>query len=310
VPGRNAVVAPAPPAPPPQPSGREQPVRFADGSTALPLGGYEGSLTVVENTPERITVALARGGGRFDVVPRPGRVFSVRAGEVTVTVLGTIFSVERVADRIGVTVTRGTVQVDWGAGQRRMVAGDDGWFPPLVVSPAAEALVQSPAKEAPPVRHKQKRVDDDAPAPTPTPPGSPTVEPAELTAAPAPDAAKLLADADRARVAGRFEEGAALLQRLIREHPGDQRAPLAAFSLGRILLGELRRPAEAAQAFARVRTLAPGGPLSEDALAREVEAWAQAGNLERARARGAEYLRAYPNGTRAADVTEAVRSNR
>lgn len=310
VPGRDAIVQPArPPAPPSpsQPSHRDEAVRFADGSTAVPFGGYEGSLAVIEDTPQRIMVALAKGGGRFDVVPRPERVFSVRAGEVTVSVLGTAFSVERVADRVGVTVTRGTVQVDWGAGARRLAAGEDGWFPPLVVSPAAaEEPAEGPAKEAGPVRHKRKRVDDGAATPSP----SPTVEPAEPAVPPVPDAAKLLADADRARLAGRFEDGASLLSRLIREHPGDPRAPLAAFSLGRILLGELHRPAEAAQAFARVRALAPDGPLAEDALAREVEAWARAGNLERARARGAEYLRLYPNGTRAADVTEAVRPNR
>ena len=98
-----------------------------------------------------------------------------------------------------------------------------------------------------------------------------------------------MADADRARLAGRFEEGASLLERLVREHPGDPRAPLAAFSLGRVLLGELGRPADAARAFARARALAPDGPLADDALAREAEAWARAGDPERARAREAEH---------------------
>ena len=119
-------------------------------------------------------------------------------------------------------------------------------------------------------------------------------------------ASALLADADRARLAGRFEEGASLLRRLVRDYPGDQRAPLAAFSLGRLLLGELGRPAEAARAFARARALAPVGPLAEDALAREAEAWARAKQLERARARAAEYLRAYPGGRRVADVNDVI----
>ena len=308
VPGRQAVVGPvvrSAAAPAPQQDGT---LRFADGSIAVSWGGHEGSLAVVEDTPGRVVVALARGGARFDVVPRAGRVFSVRAGAVTVTVLGTAFSVERVADRVGVTVTRGTVQVDWGAGSRRVAAGDDGWFPPLVVSPAtAEKPAVVPPNEAGPVRHKQKPAGDDAAAPAPT--AAP--EPTDASTAPGePDAAKLLADADRARLAGRYEEGVALLRRLVREHQDDQRAPLAAFSLGRILLGDLHRPAQAAMAFARARALAPDGPLAEDALAREVEAWAQSGDLDRARARGDEYLRVYPNGTRAADVNEAVRSNR
>lgn len=306
-PGRHAVVGPVvSSAPTPQ----DGILRFADGSIAVAWDGHEGSLAVVENTPGRVVVALARGGARFDVVPRADRVFSVRAGAVTIAVLGTAFSVERVADRVGVTVTRGTVQVDWGAGARRVAAGEDGWFPPLVVSPApADKPAVVPPNAADPVRHKQKPAKDDAPAsPEPT-----TAAPETTDAAPPPgepDAAKLLADADRARLAGRYEEGVALLRRLVREHPNDQRAPLAAFSLGRILLGDLHRPAQAAMAFARARALAPDGPLAEDALAREVEAWAQAGDLDRARARGDEYLRVYPNGTRAADVTEAVRSNR
>lgn len=311
-PRRHAAVGPvvqsaAAPAP-------DRSLRFADGSTAVPWGGHEASLSVVEETRQRVVVALARGGARFDVAPRAERVFSVRAGAVTVTVLGTAFSVERVADRVGVTVTRGVVQVDWGAGTRRVAAGEDGWFPPLVVSPEADAgHAVAPAQETGPLRHRRKLVRDDAEAPAPSSPESPAA-PAETpgapTAAAVDDAAKLLADADRARLAGRYEEGVTLLRRLVRDHADDQRAPLAAFSLGRILLGELHRPAQAAMAFARARALAPDGPLAEDALAREVEAWAQAGSLDRARARGAEYLRLYPNGTRAADVTEAVRPDR
>jgi transmembrane sensor len=306
VPGRGAVVAPVAPAA----SQRDGRVRFADGSTAVPLGGHEASLAVVEDTAQRTVVVLAGGGARFDVVPRPDRVFAVRAGEVTVSVLGTSFSVERVADRVGVAVTKGTVQVDWGAGARRLAAGEDGWFPPLVVSPAPdERGAEDMVEKARPSRHKRKPAQVSGDGAPPSQAAAPAPPPAAPAAPPAPDAAKLLADADRARMAGQFEEGAALLRRLIREHPGDQRAPLAAFSLGRILLGELHRPAEAAQAFARARALAPDGPLAEDALAREVEAWARAGDRDRAQARGAEYLRTYPNGSRAADVTEAMRPN-
>ena len=271
------------------PSRRDETMHLADGSTALPLGGHEASLTVVENNPQRVVVALARGAARFDVVPRAARVFAVRAGDVTVSVLGTAFSVERVADRVGVTVTRGTVQVEWGTGSRRLAAGDEGWFPPLVVSSAPDGgqagrQAEDAAKDAPPARSKRKPVSEAAaprvPAAAPAPVAPATAEPAAPALAPVANAATLLADADRARLGGRFEEGASLLRRLVREHPDDQRAPVAAFSLGRILLGELRRPVEAAQAFARVRTLAPDGPLAEDALAREVEAWARAGDLD------------------------------
>ena len=287
--------------------------RFADGSTAVPASGREASLAVVEDTPARVVVALARGGARFDVVPRRERVFSVRAGDVTVSVLGTAFSVERVANRIGVAVTRGAVLVDWGVGARRLAAGDEGWFPPLLVAPppAGDGHAEAAALDARRVRHGGARsglappglIERTPDAPPPPAPGPPN------TVAPETGAATLLADADRARLAGRFEEGAGLLQRLLREHPVDPRAPVAAFSLGRVLLGELGRPAEAAAAFERARVLAPNGPLAEDALAREVEAWSRAGDPARARARAGDYLRAYPNGRRAAAVNDAVRSN-
>jgi transmembrane sensor len=284
-------------------------MRFADGSTAIPSEGHQASLAVVDDTPKRVVVALARGGARFDVVPRQERVFSVRVGDVTISVLGTAFSVERVADRVGVTVTRGAVLVDWGIGARRLAAGDEGWFPPLVVSPSTgEEHAKETPKRAPPVRHGGALSDVMPPRPAARNESSPP--PDDTGEREADGAMKLFADADQARLARRFEDGAALLRRLLREYPSDQRAPIAAFSLGRVLLGELARPAEAARAFEQARALAPDGPLAEDALAREAEAWSRAGDSYRARARAAEYLRAYPNGRRAAAVTDAARSKR
>jgi len=47
-----------------------------------------------------------------------------------------------------------------------------------------------------------------------------------------------------------------------------RRAPLAAFTLGRMLLMELANPTEAAGAFAEARRLSPHGPLAEAALAK------------------------------------------
>ena len=260
-----------------EPSHRDEPVRFADGSTAVPFGGIRGIAHRHRGHPAAdcggpgqrrrpvrrcpATGAGVRGAG--------GRGHGHRAGHGLLrrACRGSGWrhrhaggGAGRLGRRPAATCRRG----------RWLVS-------PLVVSPAAaEEPAEVPAKEERPVRHKRKRVDDGAATPAPTPPAPPAVEPSE-PAAPLHRRGELLADADRARLAGRFEDGASLLQRLIREHPGDQRAPLAAFSLGRILLGELRRPAEAAQAFARVRTLAPDGPLAEDALAREVEAWARAG---------------------------------
>jgi transmembrane sensor len=121
---------------------RREGLRLADGSRATPLDAGS-ALALREDSPRRVTLELARGRGRFEVTPRPERQFVVQAGDVTVTVLGTAFTVERVADRIGVTVERGKVMVDWGAGSRRLVAGERGWFPPLVVGSAAAPVART-----------------------------------------------------------------------------------------------------------------------------------------------------------------------
>jgi transmembrane sensor len=109
--------------------------------------------------------------------------------------------------------------------------------------------------------------------------------------------AELLAAADVARLSGHAEEAIPFLERILGDHGRDPRAPLAAFTLGRILL-DLDRASDAAPAFARARRLDPTGTLAEDALAREVEAWSKAGEREKARARAIEYRAFYPEGDR------------
>jgi transmembrane sensor len=259
-------------------------LRLTDGSSAVPLEPGS-TLKLVEESSRRVAVDLGRGRARFDVVPAPARSFSVRAGDVTVIVVGTVFTVERIADRVGVAVERGRVRVDWGLGTRQLDAGDSGWFPPLVVGidPTTRDLTAAKARAHPP-----------RPADKVSLPEVNTGENAEA----------LLVAADAARLRGHADEGAALLRQFLRDHRGDARAPLAAFTLGRVLLIELGQPRQAAAAFAQVRTLAPRGPFAEDALAREAEAWKSAGDAAQSRVRAQEYLRLYPGGLRA----EAMRS--
>jgi len=274
-------------------------LRLADGSVATPLD-HASALVVREDAPKRVAIELARGRGHFDVAPRPERLFAVHAGDVTITVIGTAFTVERVADRIGVSVERGKVQVDWGVGSRRLGAGESGWFPPLAIDappsqPPLPSLSPSPSSAAVARARERARV---AVARTEAAP-----EPAkQAVPAAAETAESLLAAADAARLQGRAQDGAALLRRILNEHRSDPRAPLAAFTLGRVLLMELGQPRHAAAAFAEARALAPGGPFAEDALAREVEAWAKAGDQAKARARAQDYLRSYPTGLRAPAV--------
>lgn len=103
--------------------------------------------------------------------------------------------------------------------------------------------------------------------------------------------------ADSARLSGHPEQAIPYLDKLLDKYAGDARAPLAAFTLGRILLS-LGRPVDAAPAFHRARKLSADGALDEDALAREAESWFKAGNRVRARSCVEEYLKLYPNGAR------------
>ena len=254
------------------------PLRFTDGSLATPLGA-EDVLVVAESAPGRVRVDVRRGGGRFQITPNKQRTFAVSAGPVTVTVLGTVFAVRRLEDRVGVTVERGTVRVAWPDGVHVLNAGEDGWFPTATSAlPATPEPAEKPAEGTPAARKPGPAARDESSV----------------------DA--LLAAADTERAKGHPDEAAATLRRLLQAHGGDRRAPLAQLTLGRLLLLDLGRPREAAQVFAELRASAPDGPFAADALARETEAWARAGRTSEAHARALEYLRLYPDGNRAAAV--------
>jgi ferric-dicitrate binding protein FerR (iron transport regulator) len=85
---------------------------------------------------------------------------------------------------------------------------------------------------------------------------------------------QLLRAADRARARGRPAEALPPLEQLLREHVDDVRAPLGAFTLGRVY-DELGRRREAAAAYARAAALAPDGPLARDARERSRSAGAR-----------------------------------
>lgn len=111
-------------------------------------------------------------------------------------------------------------------------------------------------------------------------------------------AADLLLLADVARLSRHPKAAVSSLRQLLDGHSDDPRAPLAAFTLGRVLLDDLGLPREAAESFRRTQALDGDGPMAQDALAREVEAWSRAGDRVRCRERAREYIRLYPGGRR------------
>jgi tetratricopeptide (TPR) repeat protein len=112
----------------------------------------------------------------------------------------------------------------------------------------------------------------------------------------------LLLAGDAARLSGHPREAVPYYQDALARAGKGSRAHLAAFTLGRTLLHELKDARGAAAAFARAYAAAPGGPLAEEALAGEVESWARAGDRANTRAAAKRYLEAFPKGRRTRDM--------
>ncbi len=251
---------------------------------------------------------LTAGGAWFEVRPNPNRTFRVEAGDVTVEVLGTRFAVERAERGVRVLVDHGRVRVKWKNGERILTNGDDAWFP---TSATPDEVVEVPVQAALPT------VASVEPEPVVEVAVKPKAKPKNLgpswqelansgdqeaafialQKSPPPDGpAGLLLAADVARLSRHPESAVAPLKQLLAQFPKDGRAPLAAFTLGRVLLDQLSQPAAAAEAFARARALDPKGPLAEDALARNVGAAALSGNRDEATRLATEYLALFPEG--------------
>jgi transmembrane sensor len=266
---------------------------LGDGSVVTPLGKAS-RLLARQVSDTDVVVTLTGGGARFDVPDRASRRFRAELGAVALETRGAAFRVGITRGQIEVAGERGEVSVRYGRERRVVAAGEIRTFPVAARDEAHDDAA---------------RVDRDEPIAAPAPPSTWRDDAARgdypaAWAALARDAAPLarmedlLLAGDVARLSGHADAAVAPLARAFALHPDDPRAPLAAFTLGRVQLEDLGSPRGAAQAFARARELAPGGPLAEDALAREVEAWSRAGETETARAQAVSYTRRYPHGHR------------
>lgn len=302
-------------------------IRHASGATdPMAVDLSDGSRVVLEpgartevlvNDGREVVTRVERGAARFDVRPGGPRRWRVQCDGVEVRVVGTSFTVRRLDEGVAVEVHHGTVSVRGGGlpgDGRRLVAGER-------LEVASDAVAEDSARSA---RDEPSRVSGEAPPPEPemAPEQRPASkhrvrEPAAVSrvdaharaddAVPtAPSAAALMGQADLARAEGRAADAAHLLERVIAEHTGDAKASLAAFTLGRLEL-ERERPADAARAFERALSLGLPETLREDALARAVEAWARAGQTERAASAAARYRLLYPDGHHPIDRWAAPR---
>lgn len=289
---------------------------LSDGTLVTAASG-DARVGPVEVSKGLVRVRLESGGAHFDVAHQHGRRFEVQARDVTVKVLGTAFTVSIEASGVRVEVERGRVDVGFAGKHRILTAGER-----LVAESAS--VEQSPSK-LPPVLEVPPAVEPPAAASAeaaisnaPASPRASVAMPsawrtlaqdgdyraafermqAEGSGAVRDEPGDLLFAADVARLSGHPALALPRLERVLRGHAHDSRAPLAAFTLGRTLLDSLGRPREAAEAFGKARRLSPNGALAQDALAREVESWSRAGESALARQRALEYLAKYPGGRR------------
>jgi transmembrane sensor len=286
---------------------------LTDGSFAEPLGP-DTALAVEADETDHVQIALLDGGARFDVVPNAGRKFVVVVRGVRVEVIGTRFEVALEGSRVHVRVQRGHVRVTWGRGRRDLLTQQSGLFPIDETTPSYVTLPEV-SVDAPALARQGARDAEDGPEATAArsdvTPGDwrrlaregdyESAYQASRGQAVGTGIDDLWLAADAARLSRHPREAVSYLEQALALHPGDRRVHLAAFTLGRLHL-QLGQPRQAALDFARVEQLDRGRVLVEQALAREVEAWARAGDAARARDRAAVYLRRFPTGTYAERV--------
>ena len=289
------------------------PARLADGSQ-IEVTSASGELAIERNLRDTIDLNLLSGAARFDVIPNARRHFVVAAGSVEVTVVGTAFEVERAPGRVRVTVSHGKVRVHSAGGAGVVEGGESAWFDEAQSAPSEPAMRErsgagSGKTRGWRTRHalrstvagREERNEPRAAWRSLSQSGD--YEGAyrllaEGTAVADDDSAALMDAADAARLSGHPEVSVGYLRKVLDRHRRSPVAPLAAFTLGRVLLERLGQPSEAAEAFATARDLAPRGSLAQDALAREVEAWSKAGHPQEAYERARQYVESYPAGRR------------
>jgi transmembrane sensor len=253
-------------------------------------------LDVLESSAREVAMALREGRVHFLITPGGPRAWRIECGDVTVEVVGTVFTIDRSPERIVVSVERGSVLV---RGVRvpdqvqRLEANDVLSIPANLVVPSDDTDRSEPSSSDEPTvseLSEAQALSQGRPAPRST----------QLDAI-----GLLLSRADDARRAGRDRDAIPLLERAIAEGHGDVRAALAAHSLARMRLDLLDEPEKAAEDFARALAIGLPPQLAEGARAGRAIALARAGSPEAGRAL-LGYLEAYPQGRYRAEIERWV----
>jgi len=292
---------------------------FGDGAHITV--GPDARLDVLEQAAHNVNLALRRGLAQFDIRPGGARRWQIESSGVTVEVVGTQFSVERSTTSVRVEVQRGRVLVRGAQVPDGVQALDAGRV--LIVETARE-LPASSQERAEPATSAPVRATADPVLPSPRVASAHENAPSWRQAAAAEDwqraweslgpegvkqqsqevdsIADLFTLADVARRSGHAAAAVSPLTQIVARHASDPRAAVAAFTLGRVWLDAIGKPAEAVPAFEQALAMKLPATLAEDAQARLVEALAKSGDAARARGAADAYRSRYPNGTRRAAV--------
>jgi transmembrane sensor len=314
------------------PSAAQRQLRLADGSR-LALLDADTEVSVDESSERRVALHLGLGRARFEVPQQGERVFQLRTAQLVCETLGATFEVTQERASTWLRVERGRLTLTSTTPQRTLEAGEQARFEAPEGAPSASASkpestrhkaaarsnVRTPHAETNAevvLARETARFDATSEAAPETPPETPPetdswrdhAERGDFKQAfpllPSPDTmttmsvSELMLAADAARLSGHPAAALPYLRRVVSQHAQDARAPLAAFTLGGVLMNQLGLPREAEAAYANARATSTSSALAQDALARQVEAAHRAGDEALARSLAREYLQHYPQGRR------------
>ncbi len=282
-------------------------VALSDGSAIWLDEGT--AIEASRNDGERVVLAQSDGRAVYDVRPNGPRRWSVRAGPLTVDVVGTRFSVVRRGARVRVELERGHVAVRGEAiGTVHLAPGEHVEVgaptpppePPEPAAPPVAVREEAPALDTPALDTSRPRVarpsstwralaDRGAYADAFAALGERALGEASRQSV---SEDELYALADTARLSGHPRLAVTPLRRLMDEHASG----VAALTLGRLQLDALDDPRGATRSLARADALSVPAHLAETLLARRVVAHRRAGDADTARALAAAYLQAHPEG--------------
>ncbi|MCB9656508.1 MAG: FecR domain-containing protein [Sandaracinaceae bacterium] len=291
---------------------------FDDGSSlALAPGSH---VDLLETTPHHVRLALRGGRVTFRIRPRGPRRWEVACGPLSVEVVGTVFTITRDDERVGVDVARGAVLVRGervpdhvqrlGAGQSLVVSSASEEPPAPRREPAPSPQDQDAAaqlEEAPArlggvgAREAQRRpgwrehleagrYEDAYDALGP--------DGFQREATRTDDVAELMRLSDLARLAGHPRDAVRPLERIMQRGDGGRAAAIAAYTLGRLRLERLGDPGGAVAYFEQSLQLGLPAALREPARARLVRAL-HADADPRGPDAARRYLELHPNGASA-----------